>query len=267
MSRLLPSRFIFPLVIILLSYIFLFKSSFVRADYQKAYTDYTYSYSLYRQAHNDYQIAKSTFLTYRTLVSQNEAINKLRAVLKARDQVILSYYNLLQEKMNATEGLNSEAKNTFFEIKNSELAWLAGHQTKIEAASSLEDLSSVSGEFESRYSQIDTETKQTIGAILSAKEETLSKKVSTLSTNVSEKLTEIRQAGEETAVLERGLINVNNKLTLHSEKMTQVKSVFTAADSYRGIDLFRGQQRLTEANQYLREAVNFLLEIIKSITG
>ncbi len=235
----------------------------VFADYQSAYSDYTFAYSQYRTSYNDYQVAKSTYLTYHTLVSQNEAINKLRAILQARDQVMLVYYNLLQEKLNATPGVTDSAKNTFGKVKASEITWLAGHQKKVSAAASLEDLNQAASDFENHFPQMAAETKQTIGVVFAGKESTLKSQVDSFITNLTTKLTEIRQTGENTTFADRGQINVKNKLDLYQQKLTEANSLFSHPDN----GLFEGQQKFAEANQYLREAASFLTEIIKSITG
>lgn len=257
-----------PAVAILFLIAFRYPPS-ARADYQSAYSDYSYNYTVYRSAYNDYQVAKSTYLTYRTLTSQSNAIDKLRAVLRARDQVVFVYYNLLQEKLNATAGVADDVKTTFGKIKESEKTWLADHQKKIDAAASLDDLNATSSEFESRYGQMDTETKQAIGSILLAKESALESQVEAFITKLQTKLTEIRQSGDDTTFADRGIIDIQNKLELFQTKLGQAREVFYPKSAYAGsqIEIFQGQQKLTEANQYLREAVNFLTEIIKSFTG
>lgn len=237
------------------------------ADYQSTYNDYSYNYTLYRHTYNDYQVAKSTFLTYHTLTAQSDAIDKLRAVLKARDQVMFVYYNLLQEKLNVTAGVTDTDKTTFGRIKESEKTWLTDHQKKIDAAGSFEDLNTASTEFENRYSQMDTETKQTIGSTLLAKENTLGSQVETFITDLNTKVTEIRQSGEDTTFADRGVINTKNKVDLFHTKLTAAHDVFFPKASTGQIEIFKGQQALTEANQYLREAVSFLMEIVKSFTG
>jgi len=64
------------------------------------------------------------------------------------------------------------------------------------------------------------------------------------------------------------LVDIKSKLVLYQSKYDQSKLVFYPQNSYsQKIDLFAGQQRLTETNQYLREAESFLLEIVKQITG
>jgi len=264
MEKILP-KFL-PIIFVLFLFAFLFPLS-VSADYQSAYNDYSYNYTVYRTTYNDYQVAKSTFLTYHTLTAQNDAVNKLRAVLKARNQVMFVYFDLLQEKLNGTPGVPDDAKTTFGKVKESEKTWLTDHQKKIDAAASLDDLNSASSEFESRYHQMDTETKQAIGSVLSAKENTLGSKVDTFITDLQTKTAEIRQSGENTSFADRGVIDTKNKLNLFRTKLSAANDIFYPKYNSDQIDIFKGEQQFTQANQYLREAVSFLKEIIKSFTG
>lgn len=257
----------YPLSIVLLMFLFAFRFPLsASADYSSAYQDYVYNYQLYRTAYNEFQVAKSTFQTYKTLTAQADAVIKFREVIKARDQVVFVYYDLLQEKMNNTTGISDDAKTTLANIKKSERDWLTTHQKRIDAASSLDDLNAASSEFESRYPQMDLETKQTIGTILIAKETTLSNRQGSLISDLTTKLAAIRADGQDTSFFDRGLINTKNKLDLNLEKIKQAAAVFNTS-SRDTIDLFAGQQKLTEANQYLREANTFVLELIKAITG
>ena len=245
--------------------IFLFSGP-VLADYTSAYNDYTFNYNKYRESYNAYQVAKSTYTTYRTLAAQSEAISQFRAVLQARDNVMSSYYDLLQEKLLASSGIPDESKTTFFKMKESEKLWIADHQKKVDAASSLEDLNAASLTFTSHYPQMDSETKQAIGMVLLAKESALTNRWDTLADNISLKLKEISLSGEDTSTWERAVISARNKKELAVTKISLASGILTTPN-YQPIDLFSAQQRLAEANQYLREGINYLFEIINGITG
>jgi len=236
--------------------IFIFASP-VLADYNSAYTDYTFNSQKYRSSYNEYQIAKSTYSTYKTLTSKVDAVKKLKTVLQNRNKLMSSYYDLLQEKLLATPGIPDDSKNTFFKMKESEKVWMAEHETKIDAAGSLEDLDLASTDFEGRYSQMASETKQAVNMVLLAKESALSSRWDILANDVSNKLREISATGENTALSERDVVSARNKKELAGAKISAALKA----------DLFETQQRLTEANQYLREGLNYLSEIIKNITG
>lgn len=245
------------------------KASIVYADYNSAYQDYIYNYQLYRSASDKFQIDKSSYLTYKTITAQNNALTSFRTVLKTRDQVMLVYYNLLQEKLNATAGSSTDSKNTFNSIKDSEKDWLGSHQKKIDAAGSLDDLNSVSAEFESHYPQMDTEAKQTIATVEKAKLSNLKSQLDNQMGSLNGKIGQIRFMGIDTSVWDRDMILSQNQLNLYNQKIDAADAIFypRSISNYQLIDLYSGQKSLLEAKQYLRETVNSLLQIIKEITG
>lgn len=260
-------KLLFPAIFSILIFQF---SSPARADFQTAYQDYVFNLQQYKNAHNEFQIAKSTYQTYKTLTSQNEAVTKFKTVLKARNQVMSTYYDLLQEKLNATEGVGTGPQNTFSGVRDSEKNWLAENQTKIEATGTIEDLNDVSAEFESRHPQMDRETKQAIGTVLVAKENTLRTGLDLAIGKVTTKLGEIRNQGDDTTAADRGLISVQNKLDFQANKTLAAEKIFQGEDQSsqrEKINLLSGQKTLIEANQYLKEAAGFLLEIVRSFTG
>lgn len=251
------------LALVLLFFLF---ATPAKADYAKAYSDYTYNYGLYRQAYSDYQVAKSTYATYRTLASQNDAILKLRAILTARSQLMFVYYDLLTERLASLPEVSSEYKGVFFNIKESEKKWLIDNQTKINAASSLADLNGVAKEFENRYPQMDNETRFAIGTIFLARDATVGASANQLSKNVSAKLIEVSAIGEDVGWAQRGMINVQNKIDLYDQKYNEAIVILNPKDNGK-VELLAGQRKLMEANQYLRDALNFMFEIVKGITG
>ena len=226
----------------------------VLADYNSAYSDYQFNYSKYREAHNNYQIAKSAYGTYKTLTARAEAVKQMRLVLQARAKLMDSYYDLLTERVPFAN------KETFGKIKDSQSEWFAGHQKKIDAAGTLDDLNDASNEFETRYPQMETETKQAVKGILLAKEEPLLTRWDEMSGQISQKIKEINSTGPGTAIGERGIISARNKKELAVTKME-------AARNTDARELFSAQQRLTESREYLREATGYLNEVLGEITG
>ncbi|MBI3887560.1 hypothetical protein HY310_00645, partial [Candidatus Microgenomates bacterium] len=84
--------------------------------------------------------------------------------------------------------------------------------------------------------------------------------------DVSNKLREISLAGETTNVGDRAVISSKNKKEVSLTKISAAQAILTGKEGSR-IDLFSGQQKLSEANLYLREAVSYLMEIVRNITG
>ncbi len=260
MRLLLPN-----LIVVCLLFCSVFLATPVSADFAKAYQDYLYNNTLYKENYTNYQVAKSTFLTYRTNSAENDAIIALRKVLQSRNQLMVVYYDLLFEKLLVTPGISDDYKTTFGSIRTSEQTWLAANKLKIEAAATLLDLNSVSGEFEGRYRQMDSETKQALGSVLLAKERVLREEVNAAVASVGGQLTAMDLAGEDTTIYKRNLIGTQNKLELFDEKMGSAQKTLIRPIG-EPVEVFQGQQQLAEANQYLRDMVSSLLEIIRLIT-
>lgn len=254
------------LFVVLLA-LFLMRPAPVLADYQTAYNDYTYNYSLYSAAYHDYQVAKSTYATYKTLTSEADAIIKYRLVLQTRDKAIQSYYDLLAEKLQITPSVPDGNKTAFSNIRLSEKKWFDDHQRRIAAASTLDDLNGASGEFQGKYPQIDSETKQAIGIVLSAKTDTLINSWEKSATDLTAKLKEVETTGENVGLGTRGVDNARLKEDLATQKLTQAKKLFFFDNNFANIDLPAAQQQFVQSTQYLREATNYLLEVVRGITG
>jgi len=163
----------------------------------------------------------------------------------------------------ATTEMSESEKSSFTAIVASQKSWLSDHQKRTEAAASLEDLNTVSQEFESRFSQMETETKQAVGSILLAKDARLASDTEIL---INETSTTMSPSAPNT---ERGIIAARNKQQLALDKAGQARKIFFPENLYssEGINIFSAQTKLSESAQYLKEALNYLSEIVKGVTG
>lgn len=224
---------------------------FILASPVKA--DYGSSYDQYRTTHSDYQVAKSAYGTYKTLIAREEAVKRMRLVLKARDDLSAAYFDMVFTRVPASY------KDTFSKIRDSEKTWLTDHQKKIDAAAALEDLNAVSKEYEGRYPQMDSETKQAIVMLLLDKQSLLFARWETLAAAVSDNINRVSLEGGDVGLGERGVVSARNKKELAMAKMVLAAKTPT--------DLFAAQQRLTESKQYLREGTDYLNEVLRAVTG
>lgn len=239
----------------------------VHADYNQAYSDYQFNYSQYRKSYQDFTVSKSTFLTYKTLTTQNEAIEKMRKVLTDRSNIVSAYLNLVQEKMAQGEGISISELSTFKKIVLAQDSWLNGHQKQIAAAATLEDLNDISANFDTRYPQILNETKKAIGTILISKNDFAYSKMPDFFTRTEMILNRLPGVGEDNLSGLRGLSVAKSKAQLWETKRTETMSLLTPKQySYNeSVDLFKAQQLLLNGLQYLKESSNFLKEIANAL--
>jgi hypothetical protein len=258
-----------------LVYVFLFLLTFAaatpaRADFSQALSDYNFRYSSYRTAYSKFQVAKSTYQTYRTLTAQNAAVAAFRDVLTSRNTLVSSYFDLLQEKLNNTPAIDSVDLQTYTGIRKSTKDWLSANQIKTNGAATLGDLNTASKDFENRYPQMSTDMRQAIGHILIAKGTFLNNRLQIMFDQMETVSRLLSQGGENPSNVDRGLIQAKIKRDLFTDKQNALKTHFFSQDSYYSADrsqILPGQQLAVEANQYLKESVSYLLEIVKDLTG
>jgi len=237
-------------------------------DYNRAYQDYLYSFNLYRTSHTNYVTAKSEYLAYKTLTSETRAIEATRETLKTRSEALRTYLTALRMKLAETTGILDYQQNLQYLKLDNETAWLDSHQDSLSSPGSLGDLTKQSSQLEKRYPNTELLAYQTLGTILSGKENSLREKVSAQIDAAGEQLTKMKEEGENVDTFERWVLEARKKVTLSEEKQTEAEKIISSikdSDNEKRKKFNQAQFTYEEANQYLKEAVSFLSEIIRGI--
>ena len=231
----------------------------VHANYNQSYSDYQYLYSQYRKSFEDFTVSKATYETYKTLTTQNDALEKMRGVMTDRANIVSAYLNLILEKMQAGDGIPAVQISTYRQIVGTQDSWLSGHQKKIAAAATLSDLDDISADFDTRYPQILNETKKAVGIILVSKNDFVYSKMPDLFSRTESYSQDITNL--------RSLAVAKTKAQLWEGKRAEIVTLLTPkANSYNDVfDLYKAQQLMIEGLQYLKEASSFLKEIVNNL--
>jgi hypothetical protein len=240
----------------------------VRADYSQAYYDYQFLYSKYRESFRDFTVAKATYFTYKTLTTQNEALEKMRGVLVDRANIISAYFILLAEKLVISEGVPPADSEAFDNMRQNQDNWLEKHIDLIESAATIDDLNDVSAEFDARYQQIVSQTNKTVAAILLAKNDAAYAKMPDLFSKTALQLGRLADVGEDNLTYFRGLDVAKSKAKLWEGKRLEVVDLMNPKQySYQQTtDIGKIQNLLFGGLQYLKESTSYLKEITDTIT-
>lgn len=262
-------RFLFVVLMLLLLYTVCRTPYTILADSPSALSDYNKQYDLYRQNYSSYVTSKNKWLTYRTLDSNQEALTNGKIFLKQRVTVVISYLNMLKQRVQDASGFETEEKNLIFSKLNVEQTWLFDHLLKYDSAATLNDLERLSGQFEDRYtSVIQYISLQTAGEILYNKERTQNNLLLDIFNRLEQKLPVISASGQDITLAQRWLLQAKNKNELASGKKDDSLALL---NSLRGVNPIAQYNQalfnLSESNQYLKEAVSYLTEVVKNITG
>jgi len=238
-------------------------------DYNRAYNDYIYIYNQYRLAHTDYVAARQAFIAYKTLTSKTEALGKTLKMLQLRDEATRTYLAALRMKLAEMTGISNYEQNILYLKLDTEVNWYIKHRNELTSAGSLEDLVNSSRKAQDKYQETEVLIYQALGTILASKETTLRENSKQQIEILKGKVAEIRQRGDkETTILERWLLEAENRLTRSQEKQFAAQQILAKIKSYDQDKIQsynQAQFTLEESHQYLKEANSYLKELIREV--
>lgn len=261
--------FILNLILLFIIY-YLFLGNFASADYVSSLSDYQSNLEKYRIAYQDYLKSKSEYFTYHTLSAETAALNKTKILLSVRDDVLISYYHALKEKIKDTQGIASfdaDLQNTNIDNR---LLFLQNHKSTISSVNTLNDVVNKSREVDDFRKQMNSESDQVIGTVLLGKVKYQSDKTLQNINLLAESVNRVKNNGNNTGKLERWLLETGNKQQLAEGKLLDAKNLLNSftPDDYEDMQNEKFQlvkSSIANANQYLNESIANGLEAIKEI--
>jgi len=133
---------LFILIISVLSlFTFHFSLTLAQTPLQKAQQDYTYQFSKYRDAQQNYTSSKATYESFKTATAKNDAFLKTKDYLTQIDNLYISYLLLVKEYSQEIDWTNSnDQRIKINQIFDDETSYLGQHQQKVKNVQVLEEL-------------------------------------------------------------------------------------------------------------------------------
>lgn len=125
-------------------------------NYQKSYSDYTFTKDKYNSALTDFNKKKDSFLKNQTLSLKEEARISLYDLLLERNNLITTYLTSLRLRLLESKGLSPDEKTAAISLISEEFKWFENHKNNFLKEDSLEDLISKSTEEDIRLSESTT---------------------------------------------------------------------------------------------------------------
>lgn len=253
---------------LLLAFFFVLPNGQVFASSQTAYKDYLYQFDTYRTKQNNFKVARTEYLKYKTLLSETTALDTVKAMLTQQDQLLRSYLLFLNEKLTENTGLSASDKNLYQTLIQNEVKFLETHAALIPSIGSLADATDVSKQLESHYLVLQISIRQTI-IVLGQGDLAKLNNDFTVTYNTLKDLAKSNSAGftpEKQNTIDRWLLQIANKQSLFEQKMTQISTANSKIKGTTESDMntmFVGvQKNLGEAKQYLTEGKSYMQELI-----
>jgi hypothetical protein len=241
-------------------------------NYATAYQNYVNSTGIYQSAHNTYLTARSAYLASGSLESKSQAQTATLKMLQARDSLLVNYMTAISAKIQNSQGMLSDDKNSLTDPINSEISWYNSHNTKLASAGDLDDLVADSDEAKAQFTKssnlsiyksiiyLGTADNSYIRGEINGEINTLEAKIAEIKANQD----------KDVSSIERSLIDIKNKISRSQDKDNSARDAINAAasTSYGNNSQNAFNQALTaisDSNSYLKEANQSLLQIITQI--
>ncbi len=243
---------------IFISCFFVFQPTFLEAqeklppnNLDEAYTQYRQAYDEYQVAHAAYKLAQSRAQTYGTLVSQTEALEKTKTFMTARDNVLISYADILSFA-------NTNPSLTQIIIQQKQ--FFADHQKTIPALSTTPDTITSSLVITRQYPLVEQLNQQVlVGIFLSRFEESVTT-FDALETKMQQLLTTLKQQENDTVTLDTWFNDAENKLLLAHTYLDTARRIKTQNGGLQQL-----QSALFTSQQYYKEAIAIYEEMLREV--
>ncbi len=233
----------------------------IRADSTADYQKYLQIYNTYREKHALYLTTRGEYLTYGTLTAKNNAIIAVKEMMLARDDVLLQHYRLLRNKYTSY--------TIYQPLLDVDEKFVTDHKLTISPVADLEDAVQVSKRLESQHISLQVNSRKIVGAILYAKLENLKNKVIQTESSAQNIINQLKSQNKDVTNLERWLLDAQNKRIQAEIKQQEMSNMISAFKPTNLDNISRDFSIITssaaEANQYLKETLNYLNELKESI--
>lgn len=248
------------------------------SQYDAKYSDYSRAIEDYRRAHDAYRLTRAQYLRSKTQKAKTDAKESTIKMLVSRDEVAISYLELLKTKLNETEGVGDARYDGLAFKIDEELFWYNQHKSRITSAGSLEDLVEDSDDVKKRQKDTERLYYEALSNISNGKVTHYKDRVSENMGILREKVDEIRIdervgysfSNRKMQILDRWLFETENLLVRTQDKqfeaddeindLLQKQYIANRANVYNNV-----LEVLSEGKQFLKEASSYLIEVIKEI--
>lgn len=253
--------------VLIFLFFLLFIPTSIHASSTTAYQEYLQSFDAYRKALSDFKVARAEYLKFNTLTSQQTALEKTKAMLAQRSQLLRTHLLFINEKLNESIAMDPSAKAVYQTLIKNEVTFLNNHIALMDDIGSIQDADGVSKKLSSHYNVLQSNIYQTIVALKLAEltaadavyTDLFSRCYSLLQTNRSS------YTKEKQSILDRWLLQIQNKQDLFKQKTDEITKENASLKSSSVNDITTSYQKIqklmSEAKQYLSEGTSFMEEL------
>lgn len=276
---------LFLLIIVLILSLFVTKTSIYsqeppielsRPTFDEVYAEYVNSIDEYNLAHDEFLLRRSQHLKFQSQKSRQNAFDATLIMLEKRDNVVISYLEVLKIKLREGIGISDVRMDGLLLKIDDENEWFTDHRDNLSTTGSLDDLVSDSKVAKLRWVGIEPLAYEVMSALSSGKITKFDERLDEIFSDVKDKLELIRNdereeysfSSSKLQILDRWVFEADGRIVRSKEKQSEAEELFVditkvkkdAPTNYNYII-----EKLTESQLYMNEATSFLEEIIDQI--
>jgi hypothetical protein len=214
-------------------FLLIFLTKVQKVHSQDLFQEYLSSTSKYKSDYEAFVLAKSRFMTYKSLDSEQEAIEKTKTMLLSKVELVKNYLNLIRSKFATETGIQDYKENlTCLQLDN-QIEDVSSLKDKIIACQTLSELNEVDLLFEKKYLAAQKLSFKTLGLINLRKFTKFNDIFSEQINLLEEKIAEVKtESNFDTSLLERRTSELKNQAEQQKNNLTvSSKSFLEKADS------------------------------------
>jgi hypothetical protein len=213
-------------------------------------------------------------MTYRTLVAREQAVDASQIMLKDRHRVLITYLEMLREKLAVSSGIDPIRRASFETSISNNINSLNNTFVSIDSQETLADIVKFSQGIDSRYYNIRALSYRIRSHITFARIVEVRLNAAEVVKITDEQINRIRNEGlkdaESVENLSRWVLSADQSMTLAETRQDTAKSYldkYVASSNATKLknDYNNNRSRMTRSLQYVEDAFSVVSEIIRNI--
>ncbi len=245
-------------------------------NFEDVYRQYHQRIEEYEDLHDEYLLARSQYLNFKTPTSQEKAISTTKNMLQKRDEVVVWYLMSLKQRLKEAKGVDTQTVERLSPNIDQEISWFLSHKEEINSSLTLEDLVGDSQEAYQVFLNIDPLIYEVLIFISRGKVINFSGRTKEIFDEVKSKLEEIRIdtregysfSQEKFQRLDKWMLDSQNQIAKSQERLNEVDGIILSlskakksrVELYNQAILILGQAQL-----HLKNANFYLTEVLREI--
>ncbi len=220
----------------------------------------------YRETERTFGISKAQYFKLNTLQSLEKTVVDARTTMEVRNQVLITYLELLHEILQNTQGIELARKTETLQSIEDQVRALRAHSEAVEKSVSREDIASRADEFEplgarAQQTAVTVQGLVVIGRLQAVYDAALSAHTAILERHKENPVSALKQSERERAYTE-----VTAQITLVSDQFKKARTTFENEVSHGGARTDTTIEQLNTVYASTSQLLAFLKELVLKLT-